>query len=62
VRALDGESLLAIDVQPPSAWHHGEVRLTTPRGGEPLVASALHAVLERVPHNYDVVIHCGGWV
>ena len=60
VRALDGDSLLAIDVEAPGVWRHGEIRLATPRGGEPLVGDALHAVLERVPQNYDVVIYCGG--
>ena len=62
VRALDGDSLLAIDVEAPTAWRHGEIRLVSPRGGEPLVADALHAVLERTPQNYDVVIYCGGLV
>lgn len=63
VRALDGESLLAIDVEAPSVWRHGEIRLATPSGGEPLVADALHAMLERVPQNYDVVpvLHAPRW-
>jgi hypothetical protein len=29
-RALNGESLLAINVQAPTAWRPGHVRLTTP--------------------------------
>ena len=59
-RALDGESLLAISVESPTAWNHGEVRLATPDGYESLIGDALHAVLARTPTGYDVVITCGG--
>ena len=59
-RALDGESLLAIDVRGRSAWRHGEVRLTTPRGYEGLIGQASRAMFERMPAGYDVVINCGG--
>ena len=59
-RALDGESLLAINVQAPSAWGPGHVRLSTPSGYEPLIGGAFQTVMERVPPGYEVVIHCGG--
>jgi hypothetical protein len=58
-RALDGESLLAIDVDPPRVWRRGRVRFSTPSGYESLIGRALHAVDDRVPVNYDVVIYCG---
>ena len=58
--ALSGESLLAIEVECPTAWHPGEVRLATPSGYESVLGQAAHAVLARVPAGYDVVIHCGG--
>jgi hypothetical protein len=60
VHALQGESLLAISVQPPTVWRPGYVRLTTPTGYEPLIGRAFQTVLERVPNGYEVVVHCGG--
>ena len=59
-RALKGESLLAINVQAPTAWRPGHVRLSTPSGYEPLIGKAFQTVLDRVPRDYEVVIHCGG--
>jgi hypothetical protein len=59
-RALQGESLLAIDVRCPTAWRAGEVRLTTPHGYESMLGQASRVILERVPSGYDVIIHCGG--
>lgn len=59
-RALHGESLLAINVEGPTAWRAGEVRLSTPDGYESMVGQALHAVLARTPAGWDVVITCGG--
>ena len=59
-RALEGESLLAIRVEAPTAWRPGHVRLTPPRGYEPLIGRAFQTVMERVPNGYEVVIHCGG--
>ena len=59
-RALEGEPLLAINVQAPTLWHPGHVRLSTPQGYEPLIGRAFQTVMERVPAGYEVVIHCGG--
>jgi len=59
-RALDGETLLAIEVRSPTVWRHGEVRLSAPRGYESLIRESALAVLARTPGGYDVVIHCGG--
>jgi hypothetical protein len=59
-RVLDGESLLAVDVKPPTAWRPGAVRLSTPSGYEPILGRAFQTVMDRVPIGYEVVIHCGG--
>jgi hypothetical protein len=58
-RALKGESLLSINVDAPTVWRPGHVRLSTPSGYEPLIGRAFQSVLERVPADYEVVIHCG---
>ena len=58
-RALEGESLLSINVDAPTVWRPGHVRLSTPSGYEPLIGRAFQSVLERVPSDYEVVIHCG---
>ena len=58
-RALNGESMLAINVDAPTVWRPGHVRLSTPRGYEPLIGHAFQSVLERVPSDYAVVIQCG---
>jgi hypothetical protein len=58
-RALEGESLLSINVDAPTVWRPGHVRLSTPTGYEPLIGRAFQSVLERVPADYEVVIHCG---
>jgi hypothetical protein len=60
VRALGGESLLAVGVRAPTAWRPGHVHLSTPGGYEPLVGLAFQRVLERLPDGYEVVIHYGG--
>ena len=59
-RALEGESLLAIDVRSRSVWRHGEIRLSTPSGYESLIGGVSRAVFEHMPAGYDVVIYCGG--
>ena len=59
-RALGGDSMLAIDVECPTPWSAGEVRVATPSGYESMLCQAVHAVLARVPHGYDVIISCGG--
>jgi len=59
-RALNGESLVGIDVQYPTAWRPGQVRLSTPSRYESLIGEASRAVLERLPSGYHVMIDCGG--
>jgi len=59
MRALGGETFLAIDVRPPLAWRRGRVRLCAPSGYEGLVGAAAPTVFDRLPAHYDVVVHCG---
>jgi hypothetical protein len=55
-RALDGESLLAVRVDPPSSFHPGRVVLSTPTGYEWLVHEAWSPVIEHAPSDYEVVL------
>ena len=59
-RALEGESLLAIQVRGATPWRQGEVRLSAPGGYESLLGEAWPAVISRLPTGYELVIHCGG--
>src|SRR5262249_60556090 len=45
-RALEGESLLAVRVDPPSSFHPGRVVLSTPTGYEWLVPEGWNPVVE----------------
>ena len=55
-RALDGESLLAVQVEPASAFHPGRVVLITPTGYEWLVREAWNPVISHAPKDYEVVL------
>jgi hypothetical protein len=55
-RALDGESLLAVQVEPASGFHPGRVVLSTPTGYEWLVHEAWNPVIEHAPKDYEVVL------
>jgi hypothetical protein len=55
-RALDGESLLAVQVEPASRFHPGRVVLSTPTGYEWLVHEAWSPVIEHAPRDYEVVL------
>ncbi len=55
-RALDGESLLAVQVEPESSFHPGRVVLSTPSGYEWLVHEAWSPVIEHAPRDYEVVL------
>jgi len=58
-RVLGGESMLAVRVQPAIAWRPGRVHLSIPGGYEFLIASVSDAVINRLPHNYELVVHRG---
>ena len=55
-RSLDGESFLAVSVEPESTFHAGRVVLSTPTGYEWLVREAWTPVVQRVPAGYELVI------
>ena len=55
-RSLEGESFLAVTVEPESTFHPGRVVLSTPTGYEWLVREAWTPVVERVPDGYELVI------
>src|SRR2546430_16549355 len=48
-RALEGESLLAVQVEPPSSFHCGRVVLSTPTGYGGLVPEAVDPANARAP-------------
>lgn len=56
VRALGGESLVAVNVEPPAAWRPGRVVLSAPAEWAFLLAPAWSAVAEGVPTDYELVI------
>jgi hypothetical protein len=56
-RALGGESLIAVEVEPPTPWTHGRVHLSAPDGYRRLVDEACLDVTQRLPLAYDLVIH-----
>ena len=55
-RALEGESLLAVQVEPASGFHPGRVVLSTPTGYEWLVHEAWSPVIEHTPKEYEVIL------
>jgi hypothetical protein len=55
-RSLEGESFLAVSVEPESTFHAGRVVLSTPTGYEWLVREAWTPVVQRVPDGYELVI------
>ena len=46
-------------IKPATAWRPGRVHLSTPDGYEFLIASVSGAVIDRLPHNYELVVHRG---
>jgi hypothetical protein len=56
VRALGGESLVAVSVEPATAWRAGRVVLTAPSDWRCLLAPSWTAVVDRVPAGYELVV------
>jgi len=56
VRALGGESLVAVSVRPPVLWRPGRVELTAPSDWRFLLEPAWSAVISRVPAEYELVV------
>jgi hypothetical protein len=55
-RSLGGESLVAVDVQPPSVWHPGRVVLSAPTDWTCLLEPAWTGVAAQVPAGYELVV------
>src|SRR5436190_24062580 len=55
-RALEGESLLAVQVEPASSFHPGRVVLSTPMGYEWLVHGAWHPLIGQAAKEHEVVL------
>lgn len=60
-RALGGESLLSVRVEPPGALHlhPGRVRLSAPHGWESLIEPVWQQALEATPEDYELVLAAG---
>jgi hypothetical protein len=56
VRALGGESLVSIDVQPPVLGRPGRVELSAPADWRVLLAPAWAAALSCVPAGWELVV------
>jgi hypothetical protein len=58
-RALGGESVLSVRVEPRGPWRTGRVHLSAPGGYEFLIASVAATVISRLPDRYELVVHRG---
>lgn len=58
-QALDGDSLVSVQVVPPRALRSGRVILSVPGGWEWLIQEAWPRVVRRVPHDYELVVRTG---
>ena len=59
-RALGGESLVAVDVEPPSLWHPGRVVLSAPADWTWLLEPAWTHLAQQVPADYELVVRTTG--
>ena len=55
-RALDGESMVAVQVEPSSRWRAGRVVLSAPADWQWLLELAWSAIAAHVPADYEVVV------
>ena len=56
VRALGGESFVAVNVRPGTLWRPGRVELSAPIDWRFLLEPAWSAVLPRVPRDWELVV------
>jgi hypothetical protein len=56
VRALGGESYVAVDVEPPAPWQAGRVVLSVPAGWASLVDEVAAAALAETPARWELVV------
>jgi hypothetical protein len=59
-QALDGESLVSVQVEPPRPLRSGRVILSVPGGWEWLIREAWTRVVTHVPRDYELVVRAGG--
>ncbi len=62
VRALHGESLVAVDVEPATPWHGERVVLSAPSSWTPFLEKVWPRVIERVPPGAELVLRPIGTV
>ena len=58
-QALDGESLVSVQVEPPRPLRSGRVILSVPGGWEWLIREAWARVVAHVPRDYELVVRAG---
>ena len=56
VRALGGESFVAVNVQPGSPWRAGRIELSTPSDWRFLLEPAWSAVMRQVPGDWELIV------
>ena len=56
VRALGGESLVAISVEAPAAWRPGRIVVSAPSDWRFLLEQASNALVRQVPAHYELVV------
>jgi hypothetical protein len=55
-RALEGDSLVGVDVQSPTLWHPGRVVLSAPADWTWLLEPAWGSLAAHVPAGYELVV------
>jgi hypothetical protein len=58
-RALDGESLVSVQVEAPKALRGGRVILSVPGGWDWLIRDAWSRVIDHIPPDYELVVRPG---
>ena len=56
VRALGGESFVAVNVHPAAPWRAGRIELSAPSDWRFLLEPAWSAVMARVPGDWELII------
>jgi hypothetical protein len=56
VRALGGESFVAVNVQPGSPWRVGRIELSAPSDWRFLLEPAWSAVMRQVPGDWELIV------
>ena len=56
VRALGGESFVAVNVRPGSPWRAGRIELSAPSDWRVLLEPAWSAVMRQVPGDWELIV------